>query len=279
MSHALALSVLLSAYAASETLSLGLERLIIKDPQLPAAFDRLRVIFISDIHHGLFSSQRRLRQMVTRINRLQPDLILLGGDYLQTRHRSLSALRTDYQQLARILARLHPTSLGKFAVLGNHDYVFDEATNRDFLAQAGFKLLVNQGVDLPRGDAVIRLDGVGDLWYGQPNFVRAHAHTPAAVFTILLSHQPNFIDQLTATDGVNFVLAGHTHGAHIRPFNFFPVIPRRIARWEYTVGLIETSAARMLVSPGIGNEIPYFRFFSPPKIHLLTFKSAPHVRA
>lgn len=273
MTPILAFAGLFASYAAAETLSLTIEKTIFRDPQLPPAFHNLRVIFISDIHHGPFSNVARLQKMVTRINRLHPDLILLGGDYLQTRHRPRQKLVTDYLELLNVLARLTPPSLGTYAVLGNHDYDFSIAANRRQLQRAGITLLHNEGVDLHRDGATIRLDGVGDMWYGHPDFAHAHQKTSSDIFTILLSHQPNFIDRLTPADGVNLVLAGHTHGSQITFFHYQPFMPRRIARFEYQVGLVETPQARMFVSPGIGTEMPYFRFFSPPKVHLIICKT------
>ena len=272
MSTSLAVAGLLASYIASETLSLGTEKVFFKDPQVPAAFHNYKICFISDIHHGPFSSVKRLRQMVTRINAFAPDLILYGGDFLQTRGRTRLRLERDYQELTHVLSRLHPSD-GSFAVLGNHDYVFNRDFNRQQLKKANITLLDNEGLFVTRADSKIRLDGVGDLWFGHPDFATAHAHTDPSVFTLLLAHQPNFIDSLAPKDGVNFVLAGHTHGSQIKLFNYQPMLPRRIARWEYRVGLVKTPQARMLVSPGVGNEIPYFRFFSPPKIHFIVLKT------
>ena len=278
MSSPLLLASLLASYAAAETISLSIERLIIKDAQLPPSWHNLRVVFITDLHHGPYSSTKRLRQMVHKINKLHPDLILLGGDYLQTHHRSQATMKKDFHELLTILSALHQPPYGIYAVLGNHDYVFSEAYNRRCFATIGIRVLVNEGVTLTNDHHHIRLDGVGDMWYGKPDFASTHADTTPDTFTILLSHQPNFIDTLTPDDHVNFVLAGHTHGAQLRFFHYQPIMPHQIAKWEYTVGLIETPQTRMLVSPGIGNSFPYIRFFSPPKIHLLTFKSAPHWR-
>ncbi|MBQ6449683.1 metallophosphoesterase [bacterium] len=272
MTPGLAFTGLLASYIATETLSLGFERTIIRDQQLPAEFHNLRVVFVSDIHHGPFSNVSRLRRMVSKINRLQPDLVLFGGDYL-TKYRSHQKLVSDYIELLGILQKIRPPSLGCYAVLGNHDYDFSIDFNRQQLQRAGIRLLHNQGVTLERGSAQIRLDGVGDMWFGHPDFALAHEHTDKKTFTILLSHQPNFIDRLTPQDGVNFVLAGHTHGSQITFFRYQPFVPHRIAAYDYQVGLVQTPQARMLVSPGIGNELPYFRFCSPPKAHLLIFKT------
>jgi len=212
------------------------------------------------------------------INRLQPDLVLLGGDYLQTKHRHHQKLVGDYVELLGILQKIHPPTYGTFAVLGNHDYELSVSQNRHQLARAGITLLHNEGVTLTKDDAQLRLDGVGDLWYGHPDFAAAHQNTPAETFTLLLSHQPNFIDRLHPHDGVNLVLAGHTHGSQITLLGFQPIMPRRIAKWEYQSGLIDTPQARMLVSPGIGNELPYFRFGSIPKAHLIILKSGDNER-
>ena len=270
---------ILATYITAETYSLSVERLIIKDPQLPTNFHNLRVVFISDLHHGTFSSGKRLRKMVQKINALQPDLILMGGDYVQTskqkkdlRHQNLSL-----NELRTILQGLQKPSLGIYSVSGNHDHWFGLEKVVRHLQQAGVQTIDNDGLSLKRGDQSIYLAGVGDLWCDQPNLAQALKNRQKEPFTLLLSHQPNFIDQITKKDRINFVMAGHTHGAQCRFFGYQPFLPERFAKWEYTAGLVETPQARMLVSPGIGTVMPYFRFFAPPKIHLLIFKRAPRV--
>jgi predicted MPP superfamily phosphohydrolase len=281
MPNALIFTGLLASYIATETFSLGVEHLIIKDAELPPAFHNLKVCFASDIHHGRYSRVKRLQEMVRKINQTQPDVIIFGGDYLQTHHHQkihLARLRRDFTEFLQILSRLHPPRYGSYAVLGNHDYAFKPDFYQRQFAQVGITLLHNRGVFLRSGSTRIRLSGVEDLWFGRPDLHRARGTSTPTDFHLLVTHQPNFIDTITAADGINFVFAGHTHGGQLSAFNYLPYLPRQIARWEYTVGLIETPQTRMLVSPGVGNVLPYIRFFSPPKIHLLTFKSAPRVK-
>lgn len=269
----------IASYVAMETLALPVERLIIKDPQLPKPFHNLKVCFISDIHHGPISSGRRLWQLIKKINNLAPDLLILGGDYLQAYQKNHAKPRVNkaFGELLTYLAALAKPPLGIYAVLGNHDHCFGaEKITKEF-AKIGIKVLDNQGIWLHRGGAKIRLVGVSDLWFGQPNVKAGRGDAKATDFLLLVSHQPNYIDQITAADHVNFMLAGHTHGAQVRAFNYMPFLPNKIARWEYTEGLIETPQTRMLVSPGIGVVVPYFRTFSKPKINLLIFKAAPRL--
>lgn len=278
MIPAMLLTSVLATYIGAETYSLGVERLIIKDQKLPKAFHNLRVVFISDLHHGTFSSGKRLQSMVKKINDLHPDLILLGGDYLQTYKVRKSKQTQALHELRDILAQLKRPELGIFSVSGNHDHVYNVEAVRTELAKAGIVTLDNQGLELKRNKERIFLAGVGDLWFGEPDLQAAlRQRTTKNGFTLLLSHQPNFVDQIEKKDEINFVLAGHTHGSQLRFFGYSPFMPKSIAKWEYTAGLVDTLQARMLVSPGIGTIAPYFRFFAPPKIHLLVFKSAPRL--
>ncbi|MDO5561777.1 MAG: metallophosphoesterase [bacterium] len=270
---------ILATYVAAETNSLSVERLIIKDPDLPKNFHNLRVVFISDLHHGTFSSSKRLRKMVQKINALEPDLILFGGDYVQTqrKNKNLKHQQASLDELTSILQNLTKPTLGMYSVSGNHDHWFGLAKVVAHLQKAGIKTIDNDGVALKKGDESIYLSGVGDLWCNQPDLKKALSHRDSQKFTLLLSHQPNFIDTLTKNDHINFVLAGHTHGGQCQLFGYQPLMPKRFAKWEYISGLIETPQTRMLVSPGIGTVLPYFRFFAPPKIHLLVFKRAPRL--
>lgn len=268
----------LATYVATETMTLGVEYLIIKDPQLPENFNNLRVCFLSDIHHGVFSSPKRLKKMVIKIKQLKPDLILLGGDYLQTHRQKNERVDKAWADLLKILKDLPEVKYGKYAVMGNHDHVYKVDFVKKSLAKIKIKLLNNEGLFLENESQKIYLGGVGDLWFDGADMVKTMSGGGKSDnFNLIISHQPNFIDQLKAEDGINFVLAGHTHGAQFRMFNYMPYIPKGIAHWEYTLGLIETPQTRMLVSPGVGNVAPYFRFFSTPKIHLLKFKSAEHL--
>lgn len=273
------LTSVLATYIGAETYSLAVERLIIKDQQLPEAFHNLRVVFISDLHHGIFSSSKRLRSMVKKINDLQPDLILLGGDYLQTYKNKKSKQTASLHELRDILSKLQQPEFGIFSVSGNHDHVYNVEVIKTELAKANIANLDNQGLELKKDKEKIFLAGVGDLWFDKPDLTAAlQQRKTKNEFTLLLSHQPNFVDQIEKKDGINFVLAGHTHGSQFRLFGYQPFAPKKnMAKWEYMAGLIDTPQTRMLVSPGIGTVTPYFRFFAPPKIHLLVFKSAPRL--
>ncbi len=258
---------ILAAYIGLETQSLIVERLIINDPELPENFHNLRVVFITDVHHGTFSREKRVARMVKKINALNPDLVLMGGDNLQTYKTSLRNKQKHLGELCQIYQDLQPAPLGNFTVPGNHDYDYDEAIIEKKMAAVNIKTLKNTGLTLTRDNQSIYLAGVDDLWHGRPQLAKTLAKRPPNTpFTLLISHQPNYVDQITPEDHINFVLAGHTHGTQVSLFGLNPFIPRKVARYAYRAGLIDLPQTRMLVSSGIGNVARSFRCFAPPKL-------------
>ena len=108
------LSAALGAYSFLETRWLTVYPSEVTIPGLPEAFDRLRVVQLTDIHHGPFLSIARVKKAVRLANSLHPDVILLTGDYVHRHRRYIAPCQ-------RALAGLK-APLGVYAVLGTHDY-------------------------------------------------------------------------------------------------------------------------------------------------------------
>jgi hypothetical protein len=103
-----------------EPRNVRLRRLAIKPPHWPAALDGLTVAIVSDLHTGApHVDARRVERMVARVGRAAPDLVALLGDYADP--AVALGHRVEPDEIARILAGLR-APLGRFAVLGNHDW-------------------------------------------------------------------------------------------------------------------------------------------------------------
>ncbi len=133
---------------------------VCESPDIPAAFDGVRIAFVSDIHRGPFYSEAQVGRLVDRVNALRADLILLGGDYVYTGTKYESSCFSE-------LARLH-APLGVFAVLGNHDYGRPDSASPGpgnavaAADEAGIPVLRNQGLWIEKEGQRIRLGGVAD---------------------------------------------------------------------------------------------------------------------
>jgi len=207
---------------------------------LAPEFDGLRILFVSDLHAGPFVSAAVLEQTLRRLQSVEADLILLGGDLTTTRPEELASHRRAFESLR--------APLGVFAVLGNHDhYSFEPERVRELAARAGLGVLHNRSVTLRRGPARLSLAGVDDLLMGEADLPAALRGTEPPV--ILLSHNPDLFFDAVRHD-VALTLAGHTHGGQIR-LRGLPVLVRQ-SRYRLDEGRYRSGDSELIVSRGLG---------------------------
>ncbi len=185
---------------------------------LSPALAGLTICQITDIHHGPFIAIEYVKRIVELANDLKPDLIVLTGDHI---YRSSEYIGPVWAELARLRA-----PFGVYSVLGNHDHWEGINASRAAQAQAGIPELLNSNAPLtltwPRG-ARLWLAGVGDLWEDEQNLDDALAGVPTDGTAILLSHNPDYADQVN-DPRVKLILAGHSHGGQVVIPGLGPVI-------------------------------------------------------
>jgi predicted MPP superfamily phosphohydrolase len=232
---------------------------------LPKAFDGLRVAFLTDIHHGPFVGLDFVRGVVRTTLNLDPDLVLLGGDYSSNEAKYVAPC---FEVLAGLRA-----PLGVFGVLGNHDHWHGLDETKAGMKAAGIIELTNSGVWLARGGSLFRLAGVDDLWRGRPDVAAAVGDATSADACVLLSHNPDVAETLR-DPRVGLMLSGHTHGGQVVvPGYGAPIVPSRYGQ-KYLKGLVEAPVTKVYVSRGLGTVSPPMRFGSRPELTLVTLKSA-----
>ncbi len=237
-------------------------RLALVIPRLPAAFDGLRVVQLSDLHCGLVPLDYLQATLRTAQN-LHPDVWVLTGDYVVDNAASLLAL-------APALAGLRAPH-GVWAVLGNHDYWSDVQVVRQGLAQGGVSLLLNQGVMLTQGTANLYLAGVDDGWSGQPNLGAALAACPPDVPAVVLWHEPDLADETARDPRAVLQLSGHSHGGQVRLPGLGALALPRLGR-KYDMGLYQVGGMWHYTNRGLGYVWPPVRFNCPPEITELTLR-------
>lgn len=188
--------------------------LILKD--LPETLCGLKVAMVADLHRGPSISQAFLEETVKLINSLQPDIVLMPGDFISKSPRF-------YPDIQRALSRLSP-SIASFATLGNHDHWEGKEKALDCLHGAGVMTLQNRALYLNADRSVnnrgragdsLCLAGVDDLWEGKPHFDFL-AHVPAGIPVLLMAHNPDVAEKFAdCGHRVDLQLSGHTHGGQI----------------------------------------------------------------
>ena len=240
---------------------LVVERLDVTLSGLAPSFDDYRIAFLTDLHYSAVVPRWYLAGAVSVALALEPDLLLLGGDFL-TNRRSYAA------GLVELLRPLTAPD-GVFAVLGNHDHAVGAAVVRAALAAAGVRELWNASVVLRRGAAALAVGGVGDLRFDVIDFRAVVAGVPEAAPRIVVSHDPDVFAYWPPESRLDLMLSGHTHGgqAHL-PFIGPPYVPSQFG-FRYLAGHIRDGDRQLYVSRGVGAITAPIRWGCPPEITLV----------
>ncbi|WP_298963259.1 metallophosphoesterase [uncultured Methylobacterium sp.] len=247
---------------------------------------RLRIAALADIHASEpWMSPTRIAGIVAATNALEPDLVVLLGDYVAG--LNVVTRYVPAAEWAPVLGGLR-APLGVHAVLGNHDWWEDrtaQARGRgptiagEALAKAGIRVLSNEAVALPVPGGPVWLAGLEDQLALLPGR-RRHGHpriglddlaatlapVPDGAPVILLAHEPDIFPEVPAR--VALTLSGHTHGGQVRLFGQSPMVPSRY-RNRYAYGHIREHTD-LVVSGGLGLSIAPVRFGVPPEIVVVT---------
>jgi uncharacterized protein len=260
--RALALNLTHAARAAlTEPYMLTVEHQPIILRKLPKEFDGFRIVQLSDVHHGPFSSKEQIERAVDTANRLRPDIIALTGDYI-SRERHYAA------PCAEMLGRLEAKH-GVYAVLGNHDHWTDAALITDLFRAEGITVLINQGMHFEYRGASFWLAGVDDTMVGLEDIPLALAGARKDEMKLLLAHNP-IVLRRAARAGVDLVLSGHTHGGQValRSERSASGRPRR----RLLKGLGRQGNTQIYVTRGLGTVILPIRYGCPPEVSLLELR-------
>ncbi len=241
--------------------------------RLPAGFDGLVVVQLSDLHGKEFGEGNK--RLLDAVAAQSPDLIAVTGDLVDEN------TKRPLQYAAAIggaLSALAPT----YYVTGNHEWALRQAEDVcAALESAGVTCLRNQTVPIERDGERILLSGVDD-----PN-AYADQKTPEDMtrelleaygendFRLLLAHRNNLFATEYYRLGYDLTLAGHGHGGLVRlPFTDGLIDPHQGLLPSYTAGFYTVEGAKLFVSRGLGNIFPSARLFNRPEVAVLTLRRA-----
>lgn len=238
------------------------ERRTVRLAGLDAAWQGATIALLSDSHCGPYTSPEHIARAVARTNELAPDLVLLLGDYT---HRGGRYVEPGIEPFSALRA-----PEGVFAVLGNHDHWVGRDRSLAALRRAHVEPLVNASRILRRRADTLVIGGVGDLWEDDQRIERAYEGRSAQVPRVLMSHNPDYAEQVPARVRVDLQVSGHTHGGQVQiPGWGAPILPSRFGK-KYQEGLVEGPRCSVYVTRGVSTISPPVRFSCRPEISLLT---------
>lgn len=220
----------------------------------------LKIVFLGDTHFGELYDVSQLDRIVKKINAENPDIVIFTGDLIGATGNYTGNPDLISQGLDQIQA-----TYGKYAVLGNHEYALSKKFDyKEIMKAGGFEVLVNDWLDISKIN--VRLLGLDDNTLGSPDRDLGYEALNGA-YNILMTHEPDIVDEMDI-NGIQLILAGHTHGGQISiPLlteKFLPSGGKKYVKGLYVIG--SNGQTDLFVTRGIGMTDLPFRFMSVPEI-------------
>jgi predicted MPP superfamily phosphohydrolase len=248
---------------------------------LPQTLSGLRVLQLSDIHHGPWTSIDFVREVIAQANAEQPDLIFLTGDYV---HQSPAFIEPVVRELSTLRAKI-----GVIATLGNHDWWENGDQTIAAFSRTNIPLIDNHRVFLTAERTIEKtigsrdarsalcIAGVGDLWEDPPLYDSALGGVSPETPRVLLSHNPDVAEEkelLKMNPRIDLMLSGHTHGGQVALPFIGPIITPSKYGVRYASGLVKGPICPVYVNRGIGTTIVPVRMRVRPEIAVIQLQRA-----
>jgi predicted MPP superfamily phosphohydrolase len=206
-----------------------------------------KIVQLSDVHIDGLINVTSIEKIVKIVNQLKPDIVVITGDLVD--------INLEYAKPALEKLNNLNTKYGTYFIVGNHEYIHGIDAIVRYMKTLNLKVLENESVYI--GDLIdgFNLAGVYDMMgyrlkQKEPDIKKALENKKEYRPTVLLAHQPRFIDEV---NGVDLVLSGHTHGGQIFPFNYLVRLQQ-----PYLAGLYQHNKdTQIYVNKGTG-------FWGPP---------------
>ncbi len=227
----------------------------------------LKIVHLSDIHFGSTITENDLDHLVNKVNELNPDIVVITGDIIDERISYDKNILIDY--LKKIQSKL-----GKFAISGNHDLPLDDFNS--IVEESGFTNLDNTyKLIYANSSKPIIISGISSNYSDSSNidtktakfdnYIANLTDDIKPIYSILLIHEPDFIDSLNI-DNYDLILAGHSHGGQVK----LPLIKKLYTPYgakKYYDEYYKVNQTDLYISSGLGTSKLKFRLFNRPSIN------------
>jgi uncharacterized protein len=243
-----------------------------KNSSLPAALNNFRIVFISDIHADEFTNDTRLEKFVKKVNSTNPDLVLIGGDFISS--------TPDYIETAATFIGKIKSKYGIYSCVGDHDnWAYRNDTRRSLreitnaLQRHNVEMVNNEKRTINVNGAEISIAFITNTYVegiNEKRFDNVIGDGIPGDLKILLVHQPaNFLIEEAKKYSFNLLLAGHTHGGQVTfLFPFINLTPTLIET-KYVRGDFHFGNLLMVVTRGLGMSLVPLRYNSTPEVTVI----------
>ena len=233
--------IIISIYGMFNARKVILKKITVKSSKINRNYN---IIFISDVHLGTNTS-KHLSKILNKIQTLEYDFLLIGGDLIDSSSFKLNDLNL-----------LNNIKKDIYFVNGNHEYYLKDFKNKiEQLKKFKIKVLKNSSIQINE----INIIGIDDLQSKFSKISFVEKLNKKNLFNLVLSHKPDIWDNIKNKN--DLMLSGHTHNGQIFPFNFLVKL-----KFKFIYGIYEYKKSKLYVSSGAGCWGPKLRIGSSNEI-------------
>ncbi len=232
-------------------------------------FNGMKVVFFSDTHLNKFFNEKRLKQLVDKINKIDADIVLFGGDLFD--HPGSNNVSEETKNMVISYFSKIEAKLNKYAVYGNHDLENSNVKElyNQIMKSSGFEILNNENVKIHnKKNSYFNLIGIDSMLLGSPNINSAYELIQDKDFNLVFCHTPDIVEKVNPNK-TDLFLAGHSHGGQI---NFIFPIYKPYGAEKYYKGIYKIYDIILDVSNGVGTTRYDIRFNAPSEIVVYTIE-------
>ena len=248
------------------TMGLVTKEYTINDSDVPAGFDGIKIVHFSDLHYNRAISLSKVKSIIDEINLINPDIVVFTGDLID---RDATLSEKDYNDLTNLLLKIN-ARYGKYAIMGNHDYIKDKEKVIDVYNGSNFKYLDNDyEVIYNKNMETIFIGGLGTISYEQEDINKTLDYlneNKDIDYKIVLVHEPDISGQIAKDYHVNLILAGHSHNGQVRLPIIGAIYTPPHAR-KYYDNYYRIEGTDLYISSGIGVSLVNYRLWNRPSIN------------
>lgn len=248
------------------TMGLVTKEYTINDSDVPNGFDGIKIVHFSDLHYNRAISLSKVKSIIDEINLINPDIVVFTGDLID---RDATLSEKDYNDLTNLLLKIN-ARYGKYAIMGNHDYIKDKEKVIDVYNGSNFKYLDNDyEVIYNKNMETIFIGGLGTISYEQEDINKTLDYlneNKDIDYKIVLVHEPDISGQIAKDYHVNLILAGHSHNGQVRLPIIGAIYTPPHAR-KYYDNYYRIEGTDLYISSGIGVSLVNYRLWNRPSIN------------
>lgn len=230
------------------------------------SYNGLKIVHFSDLHYKKVITQKRVKQLIKEINKIEPDIVIFTGDLLD---KNYTLTNKDINFLIQQLSNIN-TKYGAFAIMGDNDYSNEEEIKNIYI-QSKFTLLKQESTIIyNENNEKIYIGGLDSYSKKKANINELN-NSNDTTYKIILIHEPDYIDEILKNDpNINLILSGHSINGSINIPGIKQLLLPTLAK-KYYQPHYKINNTDIYISNGIGVNNINFRLFNPPSINFYRF--------